>query len=55
MTDHDRALVLERRWHAPRAVAMHNQAEAKKHHAAMGFRDGWGAAATQPEALAKTL
>lgn len=37
------------------ARAMHWTAEAKKEHEAMGFHEGWGKAADQLEALAKTL
>ncbi len=37
------------------ARAMHWSAEAKKEHEAMGFHEGWGKAADQLEALAKTL
>lgn len=35
--------------------AMHWSEDALKQHEAMGFHDGWGAAATQLEALAKSL
>lgn len=35
--------------------AMHWSEEALKQHEAMGFHDGWGMAATQLEALAKSL
>jgi uncharacterized protein YndB with AHSA1/START domain len=38
-----------------RAIAMHNSAEAKSRHEAMGFQEGWGAAASQLEALAQSL
>ncbi|SPF80017.1 SRPBCC family protein [Pseudoprimorskyibacter insulae] len=38
-----------------RAIAMHNTVEAKDQHEKMGFHDGWGAAATQLEDLAKSL
>lgn len=38
-----------------RAVAMHNTVESKAQHEAMGFHDGWGAAATQLEELAQSL
>ena len=38
-----------------RAVVRHRTPEDSQKHAAMGFYDGWGAAATQLEALAKTL
>ncbi|SMO76071.1 SRPBCC family protein [Paracoccus laeviglucosivorans] len=37
------------------ARAMHWNAETKAEHEAMGFHQGWGAAADQLEALAKTL
>jgi uncharacterized protein YndB with AHSA1/START domain len=37
------------------ARAMHWTAEAKAEHEAMGFHEGWGKAADQLEALAKTL
>lgn len=37
------------------ARAMHWTEEAKKEHEAMGFHEGWGKAADQLEALAKTL
>lgn len=37
------------------AKAMHWTSEAKAEHEAMGFHDGWGAAADQLEALAQTL
>ena len=37
------------------ARAMHWSADARKQHEEMGFRDGWGKAADQLEALAKTL
>lgn len=35
--------------------ALHWNEETMKEHEAMGFHDGWGAAASQLEALAKTL
>ena len=38
-----------------RAVARHWTAEARAEHEAMGFHDGWGKAADQLEALARTL
>lgn len=38
-----------------RASAMHWNEEALKEHEQMGFREGWGAATDQLEALAKTL
>jgi uncharacterized protein YndB with AHSA1/START domain len=37
------------------ARARHWTAEAKTEHEAMGFHEGWGKAADQLEALAKTL
>lgn len=37
------------------AKAMHWTSEAKAEHEAMGFHDGWGAAADQLEALAQSL
>lgn len=37
------------------ARAMHWSAEARQEHEAMGFHDGWGRAADQLEALARTL
>jgi uncharacterized protein YndB with AHSA1/START domain len=37
------------------ARAMHWTAEAKAEHEAMGFHTGWGIAADQLEALARTL
>lgn len=37
------------------ARAMHWSAEARDEHETMGFHEGWGAAADQLEALAKTL
>jgi uncharacterized protein YndB with AHSA1/START domain len=37
------------------ARAMHWSAEARKEHEEMGFHEGWGKAADQLEALAKTL
>lgn len=38
-----------------RAIARHRSAADAEKHKAMGFHEGWGAAATQLEALAKTL
>jgi uncharacterized protein YndB with AHSA1/START domain len=38
-----------------RAVVFHANAETKAKHEAMGFHDGWGAAAAQLEELAKTV
>ncbi len=38
-----------------RAVARHWTPEARAEHEAMGFHDGWGKAADQLEALARTL
>ncbi|HEV7254138.1 MAG TPA: SRPBCC family protein [Mesorhizobium sp.] len=37
------------------ARAMHWSAEARQEHEAMGFHEGWGKAADQLEALAKTI
>jgi uncharacterized protein YndB with AHSA1/START domain len=37
------------------AIVKHNDAAARDKHAAMGFAEGWGAAAEQLEALAITL
>ncbi len=37
------------------ARAFHGTPETKKQHEEMGFHDGWGTAATQLEALARTL
>lgn len=37
------------------ARAMHWSAEARKEHESMGFHEGWGKAADQLEALARTL
>lgn len=38
-----------------RGLAMHATAEARDRHAAMGFEEGWGKAADQLVALARTL
>ncbi len=38
-----------------KAIAKHADPEARTRHEEMGFHEGWGTAATQLEALAKTL